>query len=94
MIAESASARDFYFSPSALEGGTTATDLSIFSNPNAQLPGSYPTAVMLNNQRKETRTLSFLNGPDGALVAQLTPLMLRQWGVKVDDYPVLAALPP
>ncbi|KFC13171.1 FimD family fimbriae anchoring protein [Trabulsiella guamensis ATCC 49490] len=93
LVAESALARDFYFSPTALEGGISATDLSIFSNPNAQLPGSYPTTVLLNDQRLEMRTLSFLNGPDGALVAQITPMMLRQWGVKVDDYTELAALP-
>lgn len=96
LASESLYARDFYFSPSSLEGGADAsqvTDLSVFSNPKAQLPGQYPTRIHLNTQLVEERPLRYNNGPDGALQAQLTPLMLRHWGVNVDDFPEMAALP-
>ncbi|MDL4618947.1 fimbria/pilus outer membrane usher protein [Citrobacter amalonaticus] len=90
-------AREFYFSPSTLEGGDVSapvTDLSIFSNPKAQLPGTYLTHVKINQKAVDERQLAYLNGPDGSLEAQLTPSILRTWGVKIDDYPELAALPP
>lgn len=89
-------ARDFYFSPTAVDSDVTSTisDLSIFSNPKAQLPGRYPTYVRLNNQRLEQRELNYINGADGALEAQLSPAILRKWGIKVDDYPELLKLPP
>lgn len=89
-------ARDFYFSPTAVDSDVTSTisDLTIFSNPKAQLPGRYPTYVRLNNQRLEQRELNYINGADGALEAQLSPAILRKWGIKVDDYPELLKLPP
>ncbi|AGE94205.1 membrane protein [Citrobacter amalonaticus Y19] len=89
-------ARDFYFAPNSLEGGENApqaADLAIFSNPKAQLPGSYPTQVLLNEHKVQSLTLSYINADDGSLAPLLTPAMLRQWGVKVDDYPELAKEP-
>lgn len=93
--AETLQAREFYFSPSSLEGGgsSQAADLAIFSNPKAQLAGSYPTRILVNERKIQERTLSYINADDGSLVPLLTPLMLRDWGVKVDDYPELANAP-
>lgn len=91
-----ARARDYYFSPSSLEGDVLAqqdVDLSLFSKTNAQLPGRYPSRIRLNETWLDDVTLTYVNGPDGHLQPQLTPLMLRQWGVKVDNFPVLADLP-
>lgn len=91
-----ARAREYYFSPSSLEGGALAQpdiDLSLFSKSNAQLPGRYPSRIKLNETRLDDVTLTYFNGPDGQLQPQVTPLMLRQWGVKVDNFPTLAALP-
>lgn len=89
-------ARDFYFQPQSLEGGENApqaADLTVFDNPKAQLAGSYPSHILINNQKIEDRTLRYINAEDGALVPLLTPTLLRNWGVKVDDYPDLLAEP-
>lgn len=96
MMAESVYAREFYFAPDALDSDVASpvSDLSIFSNPKAQLPGKYPTHIRLNKRLLEESQVAYLNGKDGSLEAQLTPAMLRKWGVKIDDYPELAALPP
>lgn len=96
IMADSAYAREFYFAPDALESDVVSpvSDLSIFSNPNAQLPGKYPTHIRLNKRLLEESQVTYLNGKNGSLEAQLTPAMLRKWGVKIDDYPDLAALPP
>ncbi|WP_156315638.1 fimbria/pilus outer membrane usher protein [Kluyvera genomosp. 1] len=89
-------ARDFYFQPQSLEGGENApqaADLAIFANPKAQLAGSYPSHILLNNKKIQDHTLTYVNTDDGTLVPLLTPKMLQDWGVKVDDYPELAAEP-
>lgn len=95
--AHDAAARDYVFSPTALEGDTLQQqniDLSLFSNASAQLPGVYASRVMLNDVQKDDETLSYLSGKKGELQAQLTPALLRKWGVNVDKFPSLAALPP
>jgi outer membrane usher protein len=90
-------ARDYYFSPSSLEGDAQSRsdiDLSLFSKSNAQLPGVYASTIMLNKQKlKETR-VTYVNGPDGALRPQLTPALLKTWGVRIEAFPTLAQLPP
>lgn len=96
LLTESALAREFYFSPDSLErtkGSQQLTDLTLFSNPAAQLPGDYPTQITVNRQKVQERTLTYSNNPEGRLVPHLTPAMLREWGVKVDNFPELAARP-
>lgn len=91
-----AHARDYYFDPTALEGDAQLrqdVDLSLFSNTKAQLAGVYHSIVMINDQEYDSLDIHYINGSDGALVAQLTPEMLRSWGVRVEAYPKLAALP-
>ncbi len=88
-------ARDFYFTPESLEGSESSSqisDLALFSNPKAQLPGKYPAHISLNKQIIDEHSVSCINTPDGSLEAVLTPALLRGWGVKVDDYPELAKL--
>lgn len=89
-----ARAKEFYFSPSSLEGGGSPNDidLSLFSNNNAQLPGSYRTAIIINKKQVDEITIDYVNAQDGTLVPRLTSGTLRKWGVKVDAYPQLAAL--
>lgn len=90
-----AAAREFYFSPSSLEGDTLTqqdVDLSLFSRDNAQLPGTYPSRVMVNTRAQPEENIRYLSGPDGVLQPQLTPAMLRRWGVQVDNYPVFSGL--
>lgn len=91
-----AGARDYYFSPSSLEGDAQSqadVDLSLFSKSNAQLPGVYPTVIMLNKQKIEETSLSYTNGEDGVLIPALSPEQLRKWGIRIDAYPELALQP-
>lgn len=89
-----ASAREFYFSASSLEGDATMqqnTDLTIFSRENGQMPGTWSSRIRLNDTQIADETITYKNGEDDALQAQITPKMLRLWGIKVDNYPKLAA---
>lgn len=90
-----AAAREFYFSPSSLEGDTLTqqdVDLSLFSHQNGQLPGTYSSRVMLNARAQPEENIRYLSGPEGVLQPELTPAMLRRWGIRVDDYPAFAGL--
>lgn len=90
-----ANAREYRFSPSALEGNMLTQqdiDLSLFSKSSAQLPGVYASRVMINDVRLDDADITYLGTPGGELTPQLTPDMLRKWGVAVDKYPELAAL--
>lgn len=90
-----ASAREYRFSPSSLEGDTLTQqdiDLSLFSRSNAQLPGTYSSRIRVNETRVDDMDINYLNNPAGELVPQLTPDTLRKWGVDIDKYPKLAAL--
>ena len=96
LAANGASAREYVFSPTSLEGETLqqqGIDLSLFSNASAQLPGVYASRIMLNDTQQEDETLTYVSGKDGVLQAQLTPALLRKWSVNVDKFPALAALP-
>lgn len=88
-------AREYLFSPSSLEGDALAQqdiDLSLFSRGNAQLPGRYSSHVRVNNMRLGSQDITYVSGDAGELIADITPDMLRQWGVDVDKYPTLASL--
>ncbi|EMV7410218.1 fimbrial biogenesis outer membrane usher protein [Enterobacter soli] len=87
-------AREYLFSPSSLEGSALAQqdiDLSLFSKPNAQPPGHYSSHIVINKTRMRDVDIHYVNSPTGELVAEITPDMLRQWGVNVDMYPKLAS---
>lgn len=89
-------AREYYFDPASLEGEKLTqqdVDLSLFSKSNSQLPGAYLSKIVLNNQFLGEATITYTANPDGSLCPQLSPAQLRKWGVKVDEYPGLAALP-
>ncbi|MBL5930840.1 fimbria/pilus outer membrane usher protein [Lelliottia amnigena] len=87
-------AREYRFSPSSLEGDMLMQqdiDLSLFSKSNAQLPGVYSSKVRVNDSQIETVDITYLSDKSGALVPQLTPEMLRKWGIDIDKYPPLAS---
>ena len=89
-------AREYRFSPSSLEGDMLAQqdiDLSLFSKSNAQLPGTYSSRVQVNEHRLSTTNIVYVSSPEGSLIPQLTPDMLRAWGIAIDQYPDLLALP-
>ncbi|MDW2741277.1 fimbria/pilus outer membrane usher protein [Atlantibacter subterraneus] len=90
-------AREYYFNPSSLEGDKLARqdiDLSLFSKRDAQLPGTYLSKIVLNKQKMPDESIEYISGPQGVLQPVLTPLLLKKWGVKIEDYPELAQLPP
>lgn len=69
-------------------------DLSFFSRANAQLPGTYASRVRVNDVRLNDENITYLSAKSGVLVPQLTPDMLRKWGVDLEKYPQLSALAP
>lgn len=85
------------FNPHALEIGNTGqpvADLSAFAEADGQLPGTYRVTVYVNGeQQAEAQDITFAAGADKKLAAQITPAMLKAWGVKTSAFPALAALP-
>nr|WP_236347086.1 fimbria/pilus outer membrane usher protein [Enterobacter cancerogenus] len=93
----SAEAREV-FNTHALEidnPGQPVADLSAFAESDGQLPGTYRVTVYVNSEKQgEAQDIAFVAGPDKKLTAQITPAMLKAWGVKTEVFPALAALPP
>lgn len=74
--------------------GQPVADLSTFAESGGQLPGEYRVTVLVNGEPQGgTQNIAFVAGPDKKLHAQITPAMLKAWGVKTDAFPALAALP-
>ncbi|WP_423061471.1 fimbria/pilus outer membrane usher protein [Citrobacter portucalensis] len=92
----SAEARET-FNIHALEvdgSGQPVADLSAFAETGGQLPGTYRVTVYVNGEQKgEAQNIAFVAGPDKKLAAQLTPAMLKDWGVNTTAFPALIALP-
>lgn len=84
-----------YFNPDALEVDTSdqsSIDLEHFSNQGGQLPGTYRVDIYLNDTFITHRDVSFVD-VEGALQPELTPLQLKDMGVKLDAFPTLQTLP-
>ncbi|WP_460206451.1 fimbria/pilus outer membrane usher protein [Klebsiella pneumoniae] len=74
--------------------GQAVVDLSAFSEADGQLPGTYRVTVYVNGEQQgEAQDIAFVAGPDKKLIAQLTPAMLKAWGVNTAAFPALTALP-
>ena len=74
--------------------GQAVVDLSAFSEADGQLPGTYRVTVYVNGEQQgEAQDIAFVAGADKKLTAQLTPAMLKAWGVNTAAFPALAALP-
>jgi len=84
-----------YFPLSALEISNSeqaVIDLSSFSIPGGQLPGTYRVTVFLNGAEKENRDINFVQ-KNGKLFAALTVDDLKRLGVKTAAFPELLKLP-
>lgn len=85
------------FNPHALEidnPGQPVADLSTFAESGGQLPGTYRVTVFVNGEKQgDAQDIAFTDGADKKLSPQITPAMLKTWGVKTDAFPALAALP-
>ncbi|ENB7664467.1 TPA: fimbria/pilus outer membrane usher protein [Enterobacter cloacae] len=74
--------------------GQEVADLSAFAEVDGQLPGTYRVTVYVNGEQQgEAQDIAFVAGADKKLTAQLTPAMLKAWGVNTAAFPALAALP-
>ena len=74
--------------------GQAIVDLSAFAEADGQLPGTYRVTVYVNGEQQgEAQDIAFVAGADKKLIAQLTPAMLKAWGVNTAAFPALAALP-
>lgn len=74
--------------------GQAVVDLSAFSEADGQLPGTYRVTVYVNGEQQgEAQDIAFVAGADKKLTAQLTPAMLKAWGVNTAAFPALTALP-
>lgn len=74
--------------------GQAVVDLSAFSEADGQLPGTYRVTVYVNGEQQgEAQDIAFVTGADKKLTAQLTPAMLKAWGVNTAAFPALTALP-
>ncbi|EAP0878304.1 fimbrial biogenesis outer membrane usher protein [Salmonella enterica subsp. enterica] len=74
--------------------GQPVADLSAFAEADGQLPGTYRVTVYVNGEQQgEAQDIAFVAGPDKKLTAQITPAMLKAWGVNTAAFPALAALP-
>lgn len=86
------------FNPHALEidnPGQPVADLSTFAESGGQLPGTYRVTVFVNGEKQgDAQDIAFTDGAEKKLSPQITPAMLKAWGVKTDVFPALAALPP
>lgn len=70
-------------------------DLSTFAESGGQLPGTYRVTVFVNGEKQgDAQDIAFTDGAEKKLSPQITPAMLKAWGVKTDVFPALAALPP
>ncbi len=96
VFARPAMAREI-FNTHALEIGNPdqpVADLSAFADSDGQLPGSYRVTVYVNSEQQgEAQDIAFITGPDKKLTAQITPAMLKAWGVKTEAFPALRSLP-
>ena len=85
-----------YFNPSALEmipGDQSRPDLERFSVDGRQLPGTYRVDLYLNNNKVDTRNITFVSVKD-TLLPELTVGQLGAMGVKIEAIPNLQHLPP
>ncbi|HCM1914429.1 TPA: fimbrial biogenesis outer membrane usher protein [Salmonella enterica subsp. salamae serovar 28:r:e,n,z15] len=81
------------FNIHALEVGNTvqeSVDLSAFTQANGQSPATYLVTVYINNHLQgEVQNIHFVSDKQGKLRPQITPEMLRDWGIKVDAFTYL-----
>lgn len=85
---------ELYFNISALKLSPEqkiAIDLNALSRPDVQVPGEYQVEVIVNDIRRGRYTLNFVICGKH-LCAEMTPALLKSFGIKVRAFPVLNAL--
>ncbi|HBM9905391.1 MULTISPECIES: fimbria/pilus outer membrane usher protein [unclassified Enterobacter] len=89
---------DDYFNPALLDVDNPQqgkTDLSIYEKGPGQAPGKYQVTIFINNNKIDTRDVTFTlqkqASGDNSLQPCFTLADLKSLGIKTDDYPQLAA---
>lgn len=87
---------DDYFDPALLDGelGTTEgeIDLSQFARKDALPEGKITLSVYVNNNNQGELLINLIKGPDNKVIPEITPSLLRQFGVKTQVIPKLKTL--
>ncbi|MFU2316445.1 fimbria/pilus outer membrane usher protein [Rahnella sp. PCH160] len=91
---------DAGFNPALLEnvGAGDVSDLSVFTKGDSQAPGKYTVDIFVNNAPVDHKEVSFYSdkdniNPEGSgLIPCLTLEQLKQYGVKLEAVPELAAM--
>lgn len=75
------------FDMAALEtsGPRINVNLNQFANQGSELPGRYQVDIYIDHELVDTRSLDFVQDKKGQLKPKVTPDLLKQWGVKIDD---------
>ncbi len=95
LMAHQAQAKDT-FNVHALEldnPSSVPVDISQFSEPGEQAPGTYRVDIYMNGDLQDTRDVTFVAGPDGKLTPQLTPGQLDALGVQLNSVPTFRGVP-
>ena len=89
---------DDYFNPALLDVDNpqqTKTDLSVYEKGPGQAPGKYQVAIFINNNKIDTRDVTFTLQKDRQGNSALQPCFsleaLKSLGIKVKNYPGLLA---
>ncbi|WP_146745766.1 fimbria/pilus outer membrane usher protein [Enterobacter sp. RIT418] len=89
---------DDYFNPALLDVDNpqqTKTDLSVYEKGPGQAPGKYQVAIFINNNKIDTRDVTFTLQKDRQGNSALQPCFsldeLQSLGIKVKNYPNLLA---
>ncbi|AJJ12638.1 hypothetical protein CH64_614 [Yersinia rohdei] len=95
-LSKMAQAED-YFNPNALDkrGMQDIADvdtLSVFSQPQGQLPGEYKVDIYINNDFIGLNSINFIAGNNGQLLPEVTKQQLIEWGVNPNSSSELIAL--
>src|SRR5471030_1594816 len=82
-----------YFNPQALELNQNEAEIDTdrFSISGGQLPGTYLVDIFMNDNKVETRQVTFVD-TEGKLLPEFTPGQLADMGVKVAAFPGLKLL--
>lgn len=90
-LSVAAQARDYTFDASQLGVNAREANLALI-NKGGQLPGVYPTDILLNGDRVAARDVEYATAGDGVTLKPcLTVEELSRYGVRTDKYPQLAS---
>ncbi|WP_244633611.1 fimbria/pilus outer membrane usher protein [Erwinia persicina] len=83
-----------YFDPDLLMlgAGTSDVDLSAFSQAGGMAEGTYPVTIFVNQHEAISRELTFAKNARGNIAPALTPGLLTELGVNVDQLPAFQGL--